>query len=665
VKKLVLKKASDNYVKDRIGYKVQYSELLNPSQYAAVMHNNGAALVVAGAGTGKTRILTFRLSRLVEDGIPPESILLLTFTRKSSAEMLRRASLMLDGRCEKVSGGTFHSFAMTILRQYASQIGYDNTFNVIDSADAEDTINLLRTQMNLATNKKRFPRKETLERIFNLTTNRLMNIEDVIAKDYPFFIEDTESIARLFVEYKKYKKDHNVMDYDDLLLNLLKLLIEKEAVKKELTKKYRYVMVDEYQDTNRLQHRIVLNLVNEFENVMAVGDDAQSIYSFRGAEYRNILEFPKSFKKCETFFIEENYRSSQPILNLTNTIIGASPFKFEKELFTKRLNGELPKIIISEDERQQSVFVAQQILELREMGIELEDIAILFRASYLSFDLEIELSKANIPFKKFGGFKFIETSHVKDLLAFFKIAYNPRDIISWNRILNLIDGVGPRKSQKIIEEMQKMNFINLTKMNFNTAGKENDYVKGLFYLVDKIALKKLSVSEKSAFVTEYYQPLFKSKYDDWQKRWKDIEVFANITERYKSVADFLNDMAIEPPVESVFDIGEESKEDEFVTLSTIHSAKGLEWKAVFLIWALDGRFPSSKSSDDIDALEEERRLFYVALTRAKEELYITFPTNIFDRESGTILSKPSQFLDGIGDDIVDKYTLVNFEENTN
>jgi DNA helicase-2/ATP-dependent DNA helicase PcrA len=665
VKKLVLKKAPENNVRDRIGYKVQYSELLNPSQYAAVMHNNGAALVIAGAGTGKTRILTYRLSRLVEDGVPPESILLLTFTRKSSAEMLRRASLMLDGRCERVSGGTFHSFAMTILRQYAINIGYDNAFNVIDSADSEDTINLLRTQLNLSTNKKRFPRKESIERMFNLSVNRMMNIEDVVASEYPFFIEETENIALLFREYKDYKKKHNLMDYDDLLLNLLKLLVEKENIKKELCNKYKYIMVDEYQDTNRLQHRIILNLANQFENVMAVGDDAQSIYSFRGAEYKNILEFPKSFKKCETFFIEENYRSNQPILNLTNKIIEVSPFKYDKELFTRKIDGELPKIIISEDERQQSVFVAQQILELRESGIELEDMAVLFRASFLSFDLEIELSKANIPFKKFGGMKFIETSHIKDMIAFFKIAYNPKDVISWYRILNLIEGIGPRKSQKIIEEIQKMDFINLTKMNFNTTGKEISYVKNLFYLIDKIALKKLSVAEKSNFVSEYYYPIFKSKYDDWQKRWKDIEVFSNITERYKNVADFLNDMAIEPPVESVVDIGEDSKEDEFITLSTIHSAKGLEWKAVFLIWALDGRFPSSKSSDSIESLEEERRLFYVALTRAKEQLYITYPTNIFDRESGTILSKQSQFLEGISEEIAEKYILQNWEDTTN
>jgi len=664
LKKIILKKPDDVRVKKRIGYAIDYANELNPAQFEAVMHNNGAALVIAGAGTGKTRTLIYRLSRLVEDGVPPESILLLTFTRKAASEMLRRASLLLDGRCEKVTGGTFHSFALTVLRKYAEKIGFEQSFNVLDSADSEDTINLVRSRILSGKPKKRFPRKNTLQKIFNLSINRCLNIEDVILKDFPFFLDDILKIETIFNEYQSYKKQFNVMDYDDMLLNLLKLMKEHKDIREKLENRFRFIMVDEYQDTNKLQHEIVYQLKGKTNNIMAVGDDAQSIYAFRGAEFQNIMSFPDSFPECKVYTIEENYRSTQPILTFANEIIKAAPFRYEKELFTRRVDDILPKIITAENERQQSEFVVQEILELREQDIPLDEIAVLFRSGFLSFDLEIELNKANIPYRKFGGMKFIETAHIKDMLSYFKILFNPRDAINWHRLLLLQEGVGPTTATKIIEHLSKIiTSSNKFKFSFEGTGKKSLDI--LFKFLNDILSSNLNIGEKATLIAENYKPVLKNKYDDWRKRWKDIEMFISIAERYKSLNDFLNDMAIEPPVESVVELEEESKEEEFLNLSTVHSAKGLEWKAVFIIWALDGRFPSSKSAEDINAMEEERRLFYVAATRAKDKLYITYPISIYDRESGTVLSKPSRFIEHFEETLAEKFVLQEWEANEN
>jgi DNA helicase-2/ATP-dependent DNA helicase PcrA len=665
LKKILLKKPEEIRVRKRIGYAIDYANELNPAQYEAVMHNNGAALVIAGAGTGKTRTLIYRLARLVEDGVPPESILLLTFTRKAASEMLRRASILLDGRCEKVTGGTFHSFALTVLRKYADKIGFEQSFNVIDSADSEDTINLVRSKVLSGKPKKRFPKKNTLQKIFNLSVNRCLKIEDVILKDFPFFLDDIDKIETIFNEYQSYKKQYNVMDYDDMLLNLLQLLKEHTDIRTKLEDRFRFIMVDEYQDTNKLQHEIVYHLRGKTNNIMAVGDDAQSIYAFRGAEFQNIMNFPDSFTDCKIYTIEENYRSTQPILNFANEVIKSAHYRYEKNLFTRRVNDELPKIITAENERQQSEFIVQEILELREQDVPLSEIAVLFRSGFLSFDLEIELNKANIPYRKFGGMKFIETAHIKDMMSYFKILFNPRDAINWHRLLLLQEGVGPATATKVIEYLSRNFSADNKKFNFSFEGSGKKSIDSLFSFLKDIFSSNLSIGEKATLIAENYKPILKDKYDDWRKRWKDIEMFIAIAERYKSLNDFLNDMALEPPVESVVDIEEESKEEEFLNLSTVHSAKGLEWKAVFIIWALDGRFPSSKAAEDIDSLEEERRLFYVASTRAKDKLYVTYPISIYDRESGTVLSKPSRFIENLEDTIADKFVLQEWEQSEN
>jgi DNA helicase-2/ATP-dependent DNA helicase PcrA len=433
--------------------KIRYKDELNPAQYEAVMTLDGPVLVIAGAGTGKTRTITYRVARLVEIGVNPESILLLTFTRKAAQEMLSRASLLLDARCDRVSGGTFHSFANLTLRKYAQLLKYDNSFTILDQGDAEDVINLLRTQEGYDRAKVRFPRKQTLYEIYSKSINTETPIEEIVLNEFPHYYEQVEDIVKLFRIYNTYKAKHNLMDYDDLLLNLKRLLEEFDDVRKKLSNQYKYIMIDEYQDTNKLQADIVRLLGMEHRNVMAVGDDSQSIYAFRGANFRNIMDFPKDFPGTKIIKLEENYRSTQPILNLANEIIDRAREKYTKVLYTRKPGGELPVIVIAPSENHQSKFVVQKILELREEGIPLNQIAVLFRASYLSFDLEIELAKANIPFVKFGGFKFIETAHIKDIVAHLRVILNPNDVISWHRILLLLDGVGPRTAQKIIEDI--------------------------------------------------------------------------------------------------------------------------------------------------------------------------------------------------------------------
>lgn len=638
------------------GYKINYALDLNKPQYDAVMHDLGPALVIAGAGTGKTRTLVYRVARLIEDGVPPEAILLLTFTRKAAAEMLRRASSLLDGRCEKVSGGTFHSFAANMLRRYAKSAGIGENFNIIDQSDSEDVINLVRSKLGFGDSKRRFPKKSTISKIYSLAVNTQSTINEVIEQNYPFYSELAEEITFLIDEYKNYKKSSNLMDYDDLLVYFLSMLKNNKAIRDEINGKYKYLMVDEYQDTNRIQHEISLLLAGKNANIVAVGDDAQSIYSFRGSNYQNIMFFPGSFSDCKIFRIEENYRSVNNILNFTNEMINAAYFKYEKNLFSKRASDEKPKIISTRDEREQSLFVVQQILEFRESGIPLSEIAVLFRSGFHTFDLEIELEHSNIPFVKFGGMKFVEAAHVKDLLSFFRILYNPLDAVSWQRILLMIEGVGPASALKIIDAVNsgELNFKNYTDFKFP---KNRDEIIRTFEIISRMYGSDLPLGDKSVILAEHLRPYLQSKYDDWEKRWKDLESFMNIAERYKSLASFLNDMAIDPPAETLSDMVPESKEEEYLTLSTIHSAKGLEWSAVFIIWALEGRFPSSKSVDTVDSLEEERRLFYVASTRAKNFLYITYPTNIFDRESGFVLSRPSRFVENISDELTERYII--------
>ena len=636
-------------------FRIRYETALNLSQLEAVTHTEGPLLVIAGAGSGKTRALTYRAAYLVEKGISPAAILLLTFTRKASQEMLRRAAQLLDERCEKISGGTFHSFANTMLRRYASHMGLDPAFGILDRSDSENLIGLLRKELQPATQQRSFPRKKTLANIFSRAVNKASSLEEIIANDYPHFESHLEIISRLQQTFEIRKQEHHFLDYDDLLIYLRRLLADYPAARDRISASYQYIMVDEYQDTNTIQAEILYLLTQVNRNIMVVGDDAQSIYAFRGANFRNIIDFPKMFPETRIVYLEENYRSIQPILTLTNAIIERAKEKFTKNLFTRRRGGAIPVIVNADDEYSQSRFVVDQIKDLQQQGVALNDIAVLFRASFHSFDLEIELSREGIEFVKMGGFKFIESAHIKDVLAHLRVIANAYDRISWYRILLLIEKVGPKTAQRIFEATlnEQSGYTGLLSAKIGR-------IKGLErlkQLISTLDTHPMSISEMGETIIDYYLPILKNRYDDHPRRAKDLEHLVEIMVRYKSLDPFLTDMALEPPntsYENSLYTGAGASNSDRLILSTIHSAKGLEWHSVFVIWALDGRFPSVHSLHKEEELEEELRLMYVAATRAKDNLFFTYPGNIYDRSTGLVLSRPSRYLDNMPDDILEK-----------
>jgi DNA helicase-2/ATP-dependent DNA helicase PcrA len=636
---------------------LDYAAALNPQQLAAVTAADGPALVIAGAGSGKTRTLIYRVAYLIDKGVDPAAILLLTFTRKAAHEMLQRAGLLIGARSEQVAGGTFHSVANTLLRRYGKPIELEPGFTILDRGDAEDLIALVRNQLGLNEKDKRFPRKATIAEIFSKSENTLSSLEDVLLGEFAHFAEHLTDLDRLQKAYTAAKRQKQLLDYDDLLVKLRELLGAHEPTRQAISRNFRYILVDEYQDTNRLQADLVRQLAATHENVMAVGDDAQSIYAFRGATFRNIMDFPALFPGTTIYKLEENYRSTQPILNLANEIIGGAAEKYTKHLFTRRIDGPLPALVQAAGENAQSRFIAQRILELREEGVPLDEIAVLFRSSFHSFDLEIELSRRNLPFVKRGGFKFIETSHVKDLLAHLRVIENPLDAVSWNRLLMLVEGVGPKKAQDLIASFVKSG--QPLAVLRESGGRLSRPLKDLAVMLEEAGrLESLTPAEQVNEVYRYYLPILKDHYDDYPKRMRDLEHLYTMAERYARLNDFLADLALEPPDESVADVEARDRDDERLVLSTIHSAKGLEWQCVFVIWVVDGRFPSAYSFISEEELEEERRLFYVAVTRAKKHLYLTYPVNIYDKATGSVLSKPSRFLDDVPSSMLDTWALI-------
>jgi DNA helicase-2/ATP-dependent DNA helicase PcrA len=528
----------------------------------------------------------------------------------------------------------------------------------MDRPDSEDVIQLLRTDMGLNTKDKRFPRKHTVAEIFSMTHNKQARLADLLELEYPHLVEVGFELSELFARYTDYKRTKSLLDYDDLLVKLRDLLASHPEARRRLSDTYRYIMVDEYQDTNRLQDEIVHLLADTHDNVAVVGDDAQSIYSFRGADFRNIMDFPKQFPGARIIKLEENYRSTQPILNLTNEIIQRAKEGYDKRLFTRKSIGARPKLVQAGSEQMQSQFVCQKILELREEGVPLWDIAVLFRSSFHSFDLEIELARHNIPFVKRGGFQFMETAHVKDLLAHMRILANPQDAISWNRVLLLLEGVGPGACQKIVRWLTDGGNAVERLRSYPATGKIAHGLRTLAQVLEEAGQAEFP-AEQAQYLMQYYAPILKQNYpDDHPKRLRDMEHFQGMTERYRSLERLLSDMALEPPNDSIAGVLAVDPDEGPLVLSTIHSAKGLEFHSVFIIWALEGRFPSFYNTSSADELEEERRLLYVAATRAKQNLFISYPTRIFDKGLRMVLSRPSQFIDGIPQRLLEPVALV-------
>lgn len=621
---------------------------LNPSQLAAVTTMEGPVLVIAGAGSGKTRAIEYRVLHLVQNNVKPESILLLTFTRRAAHEMVSRASRH-DSRCKHVDGGTFHSFAFKTLKKYAKVLGLANSFTILDEADAEDAIHMCCLKLGLVDKEKKFPRKDTLRAIMSMAINKGRSIAKTLEREYPHFLELTKEIEGLRREYAAYKIGKGYLDYDDLLI-FLKMLLDIPETRKAIADKYKFVMVDEYQDTNTLQGDITYLLAKEHGNIMVVGDDAQSIYGFRGSSHKNIMEFPKMFPGCRIIKLEENYRSTQNILDTANAVLENMENKYSKCLVsTRKESGEKPKLSFFKNAYDEAASIVGTINTLRSEGVDLSHQAVLFRAAYVSIPLQAELSKNGIAYQVFGGLKFYETSHVKDVTAHMKIVMNPKDELAWHRALTLIAGIGQKTAEKIAHEALTAGSLReVAERVLTDRAKWNKHVmnlSGLRAFLGAAAGYKLSPGTLYDLALDYYRPLMKNKFDDWHLRINDLEALKQITARYDSLEELLADFAIEPPDRGVWKVEPASKNEEKpITLSTIHSAKGLEWDSVFLIGVTDGVLPSSFSLDDPEQIEEESRLFYVAVTRAKNRLHMSMHHEGM-RSGITQFNKISRFVD--------------------
>lgn len=599
---------------------------LNESQRTVVTTTEGPVLVIAGAGSGKTRVIEYRVVHLVQKGVLPQSILLLTFTRKAAQQMLDRASGR-DPRCMHVEGGTFHSFSYQLLKKYSRFAGFD-TFSIMDEDDAQSAINICIGKLGISTDKeKKFPRKDTLRKIVSMSINKALPIETILETEYPNFADYCGEIERIRDEFAAYKKEKGYLDYDDLLVYCRILLNTREEVRNALSRKYRYIMVDEYQDTNVIQADITCLLGQAHNNVMAVGDDAQSIYGFRGASHQNIMDFPKRFPGARIVKLEANYRSSQAILDVANATLKNMRNKFAKDLFSAAENrGNKPKLLCFQDNSMEAEWVAEKILFLRDSGLGLGKQAVLFRSAHISIPLQMELSRRNIPFAVFGGMKFYETSHVKDLVAHLKILLNPRDELSWNRVLTMMEGVGPKTAGRILDRIASTAtdgaFISDTVLHENSRAKFSQHLSKLADLYRFISDPALSLAQKYSKLFDYYYPVMQDKFDDWSQRANDLEALKNIIAKYDSLQDFLAEFALDPP-DHGGRAGRLPESEQPLTLSTIHSAKGLEWDCVFLLGLIEGVLPVSFALNDEDRIEEEQRLFYVALTRAKQHLFLS------------------------------------------
>ncbi len=632
---------------------IDYEQELNATQFKAVTTTEGPLLIVAGAGTGKTRTLVYRVARLVETGARPESVLLLTFTRRAATSMLARAAALADARCQRVSGGTFHSLGHSVLRKYPEAANVARNFTVLDGSDTEDLIDLLRRQMQL-TKDRRFPRKRTICAIFSMMVNKVSPLADVLKQSYPQFVTERPALEELYNSFETFKRTRHMLTYDDLLVRLREALEADTELCQRLSEQYRYIMVDEYQDTNKLQAQIVRLMTATHDNVAVVGDECQSIYSFRGASHKNMLEFPALFPAAQVIKLEENYRSTQPILDVANAIIADVTDGYAKRLFSRMPTGPLPVAVSARDENEQSRFVAERIEELRAEGVSPDEIAVLFRASSHSFDLEIELGKHGIPFRKFGGIKFAESAHIKDALAFLRVVANPSDTLSWFRALKLIDHIGDATVNQILDH------LGVERKEFRATRTKEGLFKKLHKFPARAAYKEQlgrlarmwtslvenrSPSAQLSTVLRFYRPILKARYDDYPRRGRDLEHLQTIAKRYKSSAELLADVALDPSDAAHTDRTTRSRGD--ITLSTVHSAKGLEWDTLFVIWMTDGWFPSARSADEFDDLEEERRLLYVAATRAKRHLYFVYPLNAYRGADGDSFPVVSRFLEAI------------------
>ncbi len=607
---------------------------LNPAQRAAVTYGDGPLLVVAGAGTGKTKTLAYRVAYLISRGVDPGRILLLTFTRRAAQEMLERASTIVArgaSSAGRVWGGTFHSMAHRLLRLYAPSIGITRDFTVLDQGDAENLIHLIRHEMGLHEKEKRFPRKGTCLAIYSRCVNSGDDLKAVLERDFPWCDEWEEELRTLFKKYVVRKQDRNVLDYDDLLL-YWKALLDVPGLADEIGGRFDHVLVDEYQDTNIVQARILLGMRKTCRNLMVVGDDAQSIYAFRGATVRNMLDFPTQLPGATIVKLEQNYRSVLPILDTANRLIAGANERFAKDLWSERKSTSRPKLVTCKDAAEQDEYVVDAVLRHYEEGIPLRRQAVLFRASHLSDTLEVELARRNIPYHKYGGLRFLEAAHVKDLLAFLRVLENPRDELAWFRVLELLDGVGPTTASRVVEHVGQSGNDPRAVRSFGGSPAARAGLADLADVFDDLVpMGPKNPEAQIERIRRFYDPLFERTYENPAARVRDLISLEQIAGGYRSRHQFLADVQLDPPTSTSDLAGAPYLDEDWLVLSTIHSAKGCEWDVVYLIHAADGFLPSDLSTGSQDEIEEERRLVYVALTRAKDRLYITWPLRYYHK----------------------------------
>ena len=642
-------------------------EELNEPQRQAVCHGDSPLLIIAGAGTGKTKTLAHRVALQISQGVEPSRILLLTFTRRAAAEMTRRVDAILrelvqadesasasgarNSAVRRLVGGTFHSVGTRLLRRYGRLIGLEPEFTILDRGDAEDLMQVLRNDMDLARTGTRFPKKGTCVEIYGRCVNTQERISQILPRHFPWCLEFEDELKQLFEAYVDAKERHQVLDYDDLLL-FWQALVNEPRAQKEIAERFDRIFVDEYQDTNTLQADILKQMSPEGTGVTVVGDDAQSIYSFRSATVRNILDFPSQFTATEVVKLEQNYRSTQQILNATNEIIAESSEAHPKTLWSENTSGAQPWIIQCVDDEEQSEWVIERILEHRERGTELRQQAVLFRASHHSAGLEVELARRNVPFHKYGGLKFVETAHVKDMLGFLRLAENPRDLIAGMRILMLMPGIGGRRAQQLLESLAEAGGNFEAWQSFKAPASTEPFWNSFVDLMTRLKAAGDEGMLQSAIeqVHGFYTPLLELRYDHAASRIRDLEQLQEVASRFPDRTTFLSEMTLDPPSSTQDLAGDPHLDDDYLILSTIHSAKGLEWDSVYVLHAADGNIPSDMSTGSPQEIDEERRLLYVALTRARHSLYVCHPQRYYFhnrfRSDAHSYSQLSRFLTG-------------------
>jgi DNA helicase-2/ATP-dependent DNA helicase PcrA len=654
----------------------RYRAELNEEQFKVALAPVGAALVVAGAGSGKTRVITYRVAYLIEQGVAPARIMLATFTNRAAREMLRRVEMLTGGAdVRRVWGGTFHRIANLILRRHAASIGFESNYTILDSEDSKDFLNACVDAAGIDTKARRFPKAEIIQDIISFANNTDRPIEDVVARRYPHFEPLTQSIKRVDVTYMERKRERNSMDYDDLLLNWKRLLLEKPDIAALYSDQFQHILVDEYQDTNKLQAEIIDLLAVKHRNVMVVGDDAQSIFAWRGAEFTNIYEFPQRYPEATVYRLEINYRSTPEILSLANVSIASNRKQFPKTLRAARdSKGLPPALVAARDADQQAAFIAARVLELRDEGIPLDEVAVLYRSHYHSLELQLELTRRGIPYRVRSGVRFFEQAHIKDVISYLRIIANPRDEMAWKRALRLVPNIGAATANRIWERLAYAPdpLALVRRADFQAAPQRRgagwtDFLSLIESLVQDDT-RNSPARQIETILARGYEAHLAATYENAEARLEDLRQLAHFSARYNSTEEFLGELALlsterysAPQALTGEDVVMGADEDELLTLTSVHQAKGLEWRAVFIIWAADGKFPSPRSLREAEGEEEERRLWYVALTRAAEQLYITYPLMVTDYSRQTVIQKPSRFVTEVPPDLYDIWSL---EEET-